>query len=193
MFALNIAEKTGGSRVMEFDKNEVTIGRIPGNDIVLAKGNISKHHGRIVFKDGKFIVVDLKSTNGTFVNGKKIAAPQVLKTSDKVFIGDYILNVMEAEEGAHDEEGSHDDGEPRGRALRGGAGRRGARRDEPYETRSRPRRGGAGARAGSDHPLAPHRARPPRRASAPARGAPRRPPREPEGKRRPLRPRSAGR
>ncbi|WP_163997399.1 ATPase, T2SS/T4P/T4SS family [Pyxidicoccus caerfyrddinensis] len=117
MFLITLAEKGGGTEQREYHKNEVTIGRLPGNDIILAKGNVSKYHSRIVAKDGKFIVVDMKSTNGTFVNGKKIAAPQVLKPTDQVSIGDYILNVEPLEEGpamtragAPEEEG-YDEGE----------------------------------------------------------------------------------
>ncbi len=93
MFLVTLAEKGGGTEQIEFEKNEITIGRLAGNDLVLGKGNVSKYHSRIVAKDGKFIIVDMKSTNGTFVNGKKIAAPQVLKPTDKVYIGDYIINV----------------------------------------------------------------------------------------------------
>src|SRR5262249_41281081 len=55
--------------------------------------NISKKHTKIVVKDGKIIVLDLKSTNGTYVNGKKLAGPQVITPTDKVYIGDFILNV----------------------------------------------------------------------------------------------------
>ncbi|NOJ82378.1 ATPase, T2SS/T4P/T4SS family [Myxococcus xanthus] len=98
MFLITLAEKGGGTEQREYHKNEVTIGRLPGNDIILAKGNVSKYHSRIVAKDGKFIIVDMKSTNGTFVNGKKIAAPQVLKPTDQVYIGDYILNVEALED-----------------------------------------------------------------------------------------------
>ncbi|NMO22586.1 Flp pilus assembly complex ATPase component TadA [Pyxidicoccus fallax] len=118
MFLITLAEKGGGSEQREFHKNEITIGRLPGNDIMLAKGNVSKYHSRIVAKDGKFIIVDMKSTNGTFVNGKKIAAPQVLKPTDQVFIGDYILNVepleegpMETRAGMPEDEGYDDGGE----------------------------------------------------------------------------------
>ncbi|MBX5483151.1 MAG: Flp pilus assembly complex ATPase component TadA [Myxococcaceae bacterium] len=100
MFLITLAEKSGGTEQLTFDKNEVTIGRLAGNDIVLAKGNVSKYHSRIVLKDGKFIIVDMKSTNGTYVNGKKISAPQVIKPTDKVYIGDYILTVEPAPEGA---------------------------------------------------------------------------------------------
>src|SRR5438067_11859331 len=95
MFTIIIQEKGGEQRRMVFNKPEVTIGRVQGNDIVLPKWNVSKRHSRIVFKDGKFIIVDLKSTNGTYVNGRKITSPIVIKGSDKVYIGDFILAVDE--------------------------------------------------------------------------------------------------
>jgi pilus assembly protein CpaF len=120
MFVITLAERNGDSQQLEFDKNEVTIGRLNGNDIVLQKGNVSKYHSRIVLKDGKFIIVDMKSTNGTYVNGKKIAAPQVIRPSDKIYIGDYIINVDakagESEEGdvpeAEPDEAPADDAPP---------------------------------------------------------------------------------
>src|SRR5215467_3396685 len=95
MFAIVVNEKGGEQKRLEFDKPEVTIGRVQGNDIILPKGNVSKRHSRIVLKDGKFIIVDLKSTNGTYVNGRKITSPLVLKETDKVYIGDFILTVEE--------------------------------------------------------------------------------------------------
>jgi pilus assembly protein CpaF len=99
MFAVVINEKGGQPRRQEFTKSEVTIGRVQGNDIILPKQNVSKRHSRIVVKDGKFIIVDLKSTNGTYVNGRKIASPMVIKSSDKIYIGDFIMTV-EALDGA---------------------------------------------------------------------------------------------
>ncbi len=95
MFSILISEKGGETKRLEFDRPEITIGRVQGNDIVLPKGNVSKRHSRIVYKDGKFIIVDLKSTNGTYVNGRKITAPLVIKGSDKIYIGDFIMNIEE--------------------------------------------------------------------------------------------------
>src|SRR6267154_2690158 len=100
MFTIIIQEKGGEQRRMVFNKPEVTIGRVKGNDIVLPKGNVSKRHARIVLKDGKFIIVDLKSTNGTYVNGRKITSPLVVKDADKIYIGDFIVGVDEAASGA---------------------------------------------------------------------------------------------
>ena len=105
MFFITLVEKGGGGeQELTFEKPEVTIGRLAGNDIVLGKGNVSKYHSRFVLKDGKYIVVDMQSTNGTFVNGKKIAAPQVVKPTDKIYIGDYILNVAAPPEEEQQEE-----------------------------------------------------------------------------------------
>jgi pilus assembly protein CpaF len=102
MFGIIIQEKGGEQRRMVFNKPEVTIGRVQGNDIVLPKGNVSKRHARIVLKDGKFIIVDLKSTNGTYVNGRKITSPLVVKESDKIYIGDFIVGVDESNQGGAD-------------------------------------------------------------------------------------------
>ncbi len=96
MFSIIIQEKGGEQRRMSFNKPEITIGRVQGNDIVLPKGNVSKRHARIVLKDNKFIIVDLKSTNGTYVNGRKITSPLVVKETDKIYIGDFIVGVDES-------------------------------------------------------------------------------------------------
>jgi pilus assembly protein CpaF len=101
-FTIVITEKGGKPRAEVFDQGEITIGRVQGNDIVLPKGNISKRHSRIVQRDGKFIIVDLKSTNGTYVNGKRISAPQVLKDGDKLYVGDFTIT-LESPDGAGQE------------------------------------------------------------------------------------------
>jgi pilus assembly protein CpaF len=92
-FSVILTEKGGATQRLDFESEEITIGRVDENDICLPKGNISKKHTKIVVKDGKIIVLDLKSTNGTYVNGKKLAGPQVIAPTDKVYIGDFILNI----------------------------------------------------------------------------------------------------
>lgn len=93
MFTVTVTERGEASEDLVFDQAEVTIGRVRGNDIVLRKGSVSKRHAKIVLKDNKFVVIDLKSTNGTIVNGRKITAPQVIRENDKLVIGDYVLEV----------------------------------------------------------------------------------------------------
>src|SRR3989475_12719960 len=94
-FSIVLTAKGGGTQRLEFECEEITIGPVDETDICLPKGNISKKHTKIVVKDGKIIVLDLKSTNGTYVNGKKLAGPQVISPDDKVYIGDCILTVQQ--------------------------------------------------------------------------------------------------
>jgi pSer/pThr/pTyr-binding forkhead associated (FHA) protein len=49
-----------------------TVGRDPGNDIILRDPKVSRHHAEIVFERGFFVLHDLASANGTHVNGKRI-------------------------------------------------------------------------------------------------------------------------
>jgi pSer/pThr/pTyr-binding forkhead associated (FHA) protein len=49
-----------------------TVGRDPGNDIILRDPKVSRHHAEIVFERGFFVMHDLASANGTFVNGRRV-------------------------------------------------------------------------------------------------------------------------
>jgi pilus assembly protein CpaF len=93
VFAIIISEKGGAERRETFDTNEITVGRVQGNDLMLPKGNVSKHHARLLYRDGRFIVTDLKSTNGTYVNGRKIAQATIVREGDKIYIGDFVLRL----------------------------------------------------------------------------------------------------
>ena len=93
MVNLTLTEKGGSTNELSFDKPEVTIGRVRGNDVVLPKGNVSKHHCRLLIGDGEIVVEDLHSTNGTYVNGRKIGEPTALATGDKIFVGDFIMRI----------------------------------------------------------------------------------------------------
>ncbi len=49
-----------------------TVGRDPGNDIILRDPKVSRHHAEIVFERGFFVLHDLASANGSYVNGKRV-------------------------------------------------------------------------------------------------------------------------
>jgi pSer/pThr/pTyr-binding forkhead associated (FHA) protein len=49
-----------------------TLGRDPGNDIIVRDPKVSRHHAEIVFERGFFVLHDLASANGTYVNGKRV-------------------------------------------------------------------------------------------------------------------------
>lgn len=96
MYAVVITDEGGVRKRLDFSKPEVTVGRVQGNDIVLPKRNVSKQHARLTLKDDQPLVVDLNSTNGTWVNGRKITSPHPLKQGDKIYIADFILTLEPA-------------------------------------------------------------------------------------------------
>ncbi len=100
MISIVISEKGGAERRENYDQNEITIGRVKGNDVLLPKGNVSKRHSRLIVRDGRFIVTDLKSTNGTYVNHRRITHATLVREGDRIYIGDFVLRI-EGEEAAH--------------------------------------------------------------------------------------------
>ncbi|MBM4343505.1 MAG: Flp pilus assembly complex ATPase component TadA [Deltaproteobacteria bacterium] len=92
MFAITIRERSGQVYTFHFDKPEVLIGRVKGNDVILPKQNISKRHTLVKSLAKRFIVEDLGSTNGTYVNGHRITTAVEVGPDDKVYLGDFVMN-----------------------------------------------------------------------------------------------------
>jgi hypothetical protein len=66
----------------------ITFGRSPDNTVVLASGRASRRHAEIRRTGAEYILSDLGSANGTFVNGQRLTAPHSLRTGDTFQIGD---------------------------------------------------------------------------------------------------------
>ena len=73
----------------------VIIGREPINDIMFQELEISRRHASISFREGKHTIEDLKSTNGTFVNGRRISTPVVLTSGDVIDLGDNVSMIYQ--------------------------------------------------------------------------------------------------
>jgi len=72
-------------------RNDTTsIGRIATNDIRLIDEMVSGHHAKIIRFQNNYFIEDMASTNGSFVNGKRIRKC-VLKDGDKISFGPYKL------------------------------------------------------------------------------------------------------
>jgi pilus assembly protein CpaF len=95
-FSIVIHEKGGTERRETFESSEISVGRVQGNDIVLSKGNVSKRHARLLYRDGRFIVTDLNSTNGTYVNRRRIAQATIVRDGDRIYVGDFVLRIEQA-------------------------------------------------------------------------------------------------
>ena len=75
----------------------MTIGRDASNDIVLTDRSVSGHHAVIRFMQGEWVLADLESRNGTYVNGATIAAETSISERDVVQFGAVRLQMVSNE------------------------------------------------------------------------------------------------
>jgi FHA domain len=64
------------------------IGRAEHCDLVLPQDNVSREHARVSVRHGEFVVEDLGSSNGTWVNGERLTGPTALRDGDGLVLGD---------------------------------------------------------------------------------------------------------
>ncbi len=76
--------------------DQLIIGRDASNGVAINDAEISRKHSRLSFQGGKYVLEDLGSTNGTFVNGQRLAGPVVLKPGDVVSLGEQIVLMYDA-------------------------------------------------------------------------------------------------
>lgn len=81
VYAFNLQEKT-----------RVTIGRHASNDLHLESRTVSNFHAEIVFEDGHLTLQDLGSTNGTYVDRRRIDARRI-DSEDEIRIGNHLIRV----------------------------------------------------------------------------------------------------
>jgi len=72
-------------------EEEATIGRTPANDIALPDASVSAKHARVVRTVEGFVIEDVGSRNGTFINSEKLAEKRLLADGDLVRLGKIIL------------------------------------------------------------------------------------------------------
>jgi len=84
-FVMIQGPEPGQTFVLEQDK--VEIGRDPRNEIVIGDPQVSRRHARITRRGDLWVIEDLGSTNGTFVNGMELTRPHTLANGDQVSVG----------------------------------------------------------------------------------------------------------
>jgi len=80
-----------------FDKEEVRIGSMEDNDIIISDDTVSRYHCRIVQEDSGYVLVDQRSTNGTFINKVRVREA-FLKPSSIISVGQSQLRFNAREE-----------------------------------------------------------------------------------------------
>ena len=91
-----IAGKYKGGEFPLRPNREIIVGRGSEFDMVLDEDMVSRRHAKLATYHGQIVLQDLKSTNGTFVNGERITVAR-LKTGDKVLVGSSIMELIEVE------------------------------------------------------------------------------------------------
>ena len=69
-------------------KDEVALGRGEDNDVVIPHASISRAHARLVRRDGSYELMDLNSTNGSYVNGQPVQGSVRVQSGSEVRLGD---------------------------------------------------------------------------------------------------------
>ncbi len=93
-FVMRSGPTPGATFSLEGD--QLVIGRDSSSNIAINDAEVSRKHARLTFQGGKYVIEDLGSTNGTFVNGQRLVSSVVLKSGDVVSLGEQIVLMYEA-------------------------------------------------------------------------------------------------
>lgn len=89
-FRLVVRRGPQPNQIYEITKDVTTLGRDITNDIVINDREASRHHLRLVRSGGNVTIEDLGSTNGTFVNGKRVSGVTPLQNGDMIGLGETV-------------------------------------------------------------------------------------------------------
>ena len=78
-------DKTGTE--IALSGRQLTIGRAGDSDLIVDDEYASTHHAKLVFINGEWLLQDLDSTNGTFLDGQKVSTPVVVAMNTQVRVG----------------------------------------------------------------------------------------------------------
>jgi len=94
-FQLVMQKGPNPGKVFELTVDEIIIGRDIGNRIVINDPEVSRKHARLTSQATGYIIEDLGSTNGTFVNGQRLMGPHMLRQGETIMFGEKINLVYE--------------------------------------------------------------------------------------------------
>jgi predicted component of type VI protein secretion system len=95
-FQLVMQKGPNPGKIFELAQEEATIGRDISNRIVINDPEVSRRHARLTLQSGGYVIEDLGSTNGTFVDGQRLMGPHLLRPGQTVLLGEKITLSYEA-------------------------------------------------------------------------------------------------
>jgi hypothetical protein len=94
------------------DEPVLTLGRDPRNDVVIDHPEVSRRHARIARQGDVWVIEDLESTNGTFVNGTRLTVPRALTRGDTIELSEAVALIWRQTVVAAEETREPTDGPP---------------------------------------------------------------------------------
>lgn len=95
-FKLSVRQGPRPNLVFELDQDSYTIGREAGAEIVIEDAQVSRRHAQLTRQGTSYVIEDIGSTNGTYVNGKRVTAPMLLSNGDMIGLADTIVLAVQA-------------------------------------------------------------------------------------------------
>lgn len=83
-------------KILDLGPTEVTMGRDTNNEFVVNDSEVSRKHARVSLQGGHYVLEDLGSTNGTFIEGQRLMGPHVLRPGDLILLGENVSMRFEA-------------------------------------------------------------------------------------------------
>ena len=94
MFTLIIEDRNGEiADEYSFEEGDFVIGRSLQSDIILPSENVSRSHAHLYTREGRCYVEDAGSSNGVFLNGRRVRGTQEIGSSGQIKVGDFYLHI----------------------------------------------------------------------------------------------------
>lgn len=111
-FTLRVTQRDDVPEELSFDQEEVRLGRTADNDVIIKDPASSRSHARVYEEGGRHFVEDLKSANGTTLNGRALKAPMQLRGGDRIAIGEVVVEFSVAAGPSSTLDGEEDEAPP---------------------------------------------------------------------------------
>jgi len=95
MWKLTIEDDQASKTVVHLVRDDYTIGRAEENTVRLTERNISRRHARLTKPGERWLLLDLTSYNGCYVNGQRVSEKHEIVHGDLVQLGDYRLQILD--------------------------------------------------------------------------------------------------